>query len=138
MQYFKGAYGNTLLREQILGPERFDRAFRKYVRDWAYKHPRPVRLLPRDGIAKAAKTSSYFWRGWYMHNWTLDLAVGLRRLHRATIPPAALSSPSPIAGPLVLPATLEVAYTDGSKERIRIPAEAWLNKTTASFRFAGR
>ena len=39
--------------------------------------------------------------------------------------------------PLVLPATLEVTYTDGSKERIRIPAEAWLSKGAASFRFAG-
>ena len=39
--------------------------------------------------------------------------------------------------PLVLPATLEVVYTDGAKERIRIPAEAWLNKGTASFAFHG-
>ncbi len=39
--YFKGAYGNVLLREQILGPERFDWAFRKYIRDWAFKHPSP-------------------------------------------------------------------------------------------------
>lgn len=41
ISYFKGAYGMVLLREQILGPERFDWAFRKYIRDWAYKHPSP-------------------------------------------------------------------------------------------------
>ncbi|HET7562834.1 MAG TPA: M1 family metallopeptidase, partial [Rhodanobacteraceae bacterium] len=29
--YFKTAYGLTLLREQILGPQRFDAAFRQYV-----------------------------------------------------------------------------------------------------------
>jgi hypothetical protein len=36
VSYFRGAYGMVLLREQILGPERFDWAFRKYIRDWAY------------------------------------------------------------------------------------------------------
>lgn len=31
LTYFKGALGLVLLREQILGPERFDPAFRKYI-----------------------------------------------------------------------------------------------------------
>ncbi|MDB5434670.1 MAG: Peptidase rane alanine aminopeptidase, partial [Phenylobacterium sp.] len=39
--YFKTAFGLTLLREDILGPERFDPAFRKFIADWAYKHPKP-------------------------------------------------------------------------------------------------
>src|ERR1019366_7872273 len=39
ISYFKGAYGMVLLREQILGPERFDWALRKYIKDWAFKHP---------------------------------------------------------------------------------------------------
>ena len=41
--------GLILLREQILGPERFDPAFRKFIADWAFKHPKPGRLLPRHG-----------------------------------------------------------------------------------------
>ena len=36
--------------------------------------------------------------------------------------------------PLVLPATLEVDYADGTKDRIRIPVEAWLAKGTARTR----
>jgi aminopeptidase N len=35
------AWALTLLREQILGPERFDFAFRTYVARWAFKHPTP-------------------------------------------------------------------------------------------------
>jgi len=35
VSYFKGAYGMVLLREQVLGKDRFDWAFRKYIRDWA-------------------------------------------------------------------------------------------------------
>jgi hypothetical protein len=41
VSYFKTAFGIVLLREDILGPERFDPAFRKFIRDWAYKHPQP-------------------------------------------------------------------------------------------------
>ena len=41
MSYFKGAYGMVLLREQILGKERFDWAFRKYIRQTG-----PTSILP--------------------------------------------------------------------------------------------
>ena len=37
--YFKAALGLVLLREEIIGPERFDPAFRKYIATWAYRHP---------------------------------------------------------------------------------------------------
>ncbi|MDP9039721.1 MAG: M1 family metallopeptidase [Acidobacteriota bacterium] len=137
VQYFKGAYGNTLLREQILGPERFDRAFRKYVRDWAYKHPSPSDFF-REMASEGGEDLDFFWRGWYMHNWTLDLAVDSAAYGEGD--PTGLLVRVSNRRPLVLPATLQVTYTDGSKERIRIPVEAWLNKTTSAFRFetAGR
>jgi aminopeptidase N len=34
----KPSLGLVILREQILGPERFDLAFRTYVERWAFKH----------------------------------------------------------------------------------------------------
>ena len=40
--YFKSALGLVLLREQILGPERFDPAFRRFIATWAFKHPKPA------------------------------------------------------------------------------------------------
>jgi Peptidase family M1 domain len=133
VSYFKGAYGNTLLREQILGPERFDEAFRKYIRDWAFKHPTPSDFF-RTMESEGGEDLSYFWRGWYMNNWTLDLSVdgmsyvGGDAKNGVTVTVANKRQ-------LVLPATLEVIYSDGSKERMRIPAEAWLSKGTATFTF---
>ena len=32
---------------------------------------------------------------------------------------------------------MEVTYSDNTKERIRVPAEAWLSKTTAGYIFHG-
>ncbi len=135
VQYFKAAYGNTLLREQILGPERFDYAFRRYIREWAYKHPSPSDFF-RTMESSGGDDLSYFWRGWYMHNWTLDLAVDSATYIDGD-PAKGLTVVVSNRRPLVLPATLEVDYTDGTKERIRIPAEAWLSKGVATFRFNG-
>ncbi len=39
--YEKPGYALYLLRQTILGPERFDYAFRNYIDKWAYKHPTP-------------------------------------------------------------------------------------------------
>ena len=72
--YFKTALGLVLLREQILGPKRFDFAFRKYIRDWAYKHPSPSDFF-RAMDSAAGEDLSWFWRGWFFDNWNGDLAV---------------------------------------------------------------
>ena len=72
--YFKSALGLILLREQILGPERFDWAFRRFIRDWAFRHPSPSDFF-RAMESAGGEDLSWFWRGWYFNNWTLDLAV---------------------------------------------------------------
>jgi hypothetical protein len=133
VQYFKGAYGNVLLREQILGPERFDWAFRKYIRDWAYKHPSPSDFF-REMESEGGDDLSYFWRGWYMNNWQLDLAVQGAKYVDGDPAKGVVVTVANLR-PLVLPATLEVVYKDESKERIRIPAEAWLQKGAGTFTF---
>ena len=64
----------VLLREQILGKQRFDWAFRKYIRDWAFKHPRhPTSFATMS--SEGGEDLDWFWRGWYMNNWRFDLAA---------------------------------------------------------------
>ena len=133
--YFKAAYGLTLLREQILGPERFDAAFRQYVRDWAFKHPSPSDFF-RTMDSTAGEDLSWFWRGWFRHNWKLDLAVtGVKYIDN-----------DPAKGALVtvanldrfaMPATLEVTYTDGSSTELRVPVETWMQHTQFDVPVAG-
>lgn len=121
--YFKGAYGLMLLREQILGPERFDRAFRRYIALWAYRHPTPsdfFRLMDSEG----GEDLSWFWRGWYFNNWGPDYAVksatttgdGAARGVLVTVDNK---------GWLPLPVTLMLSYTDGTTSRLVIPTESW-------------
>lgn len=118
VSYFKGAYGMVLLREQILGPERFDWAFRKYIRDWAFKHPSPSDFF-RAMQSEGGEDLGWFWRGWYINNWKFDLAV--EKIDGATMTLVNKDQ-------LVLPATVEVKFKDGTSERFRLPWETWLNK----------
>jgi Peptidase family M1 domain/Bacterial Ig-like domain (group 4) len=121
--YFKSAYGLVLLREQIIGPERFDPAFRRFIAIWAYKHPSPSDFF-RFIESETGEDLGWFWRGWYQNNWQLDLAVqkiaytddDYRKGADVTV--ANLDQ-------LVLPATLEVVYDDGSKQDVRVPWETW-------------
>jgi hypothetical protein len=121
--YFKGAFGMVLLREQIIGTERFDDAFRKYIATWAYHHPSPSDFF-RFMESETGEDLGWFWRGWYEHNWQLDLAVQKvapidgNWSHGATVTVANLDQ-------LVMPSTLEVAYDDGSKQDVRVPVETW-------------
>ncbi|RZJ49697.1 MAG: M1 family peptidase, partial [Chryseobacterium sp.] len=41
LAYYKPGMGLGILRESILGPEKFDKAFRTYIDRWAFKHPTP-------------------------------------------------------------------------------------------------
>ena len=128
--YFKSALGLILLREQILGPERFDWAFRRFIRDWAFHHPAPSDFF-RAMESEGGEDLSWFWRGWYFNNWTFDLAVKS----------VAYPDHDPAKGALVtfenldrlvLPATVQIDFKDGSHKRVRLPAETWLLKSVAT------
>ncbi len=132
VSYFKTALGLVLLREQILGPERFDWAFRRFIDEWSYRHPSPSDFF-RTMNSAAGEDLSWFWRGWFMHNWTLDLAV----THVAYVdgdPGKGADITIANLDPLVMPATVEIAYPDGRSDRLRLPAETWLQRDTATIR----
>src|SRR6185369_8373109 len=62
LEYAKTAVALYLLREVVLGPERFDRAFREYIRRWAFKSPRPADFY-RSMEDAAGMDLGWFWRG---------------------------------------------------------------------------
>ncbi|MDE2450343.1 MAG: M1 family metallopeptidase [Gammaproteobacteria bacterium] len=133
--YFKSAFGLVLLREQIVGPERFDPAFRRYISAWAYKHPSPSDFF-RFMNSEAGEDLSWFWRGWYEHNWQLDQAVtSVKPVHGDWKEGAAVTVAN--LGRLVMPATLQVAYSDGSKQDVRVPVETWLQHKSFTLAVSG-
>jgi hypothetical protein len=63
-QYGKAATGLYMLRETIMGPELFDRAFKEYADRWAFKHPKPADFFRTMEDASAVDLD-WFWRGWF-------------------------------------------------------------------------
>jgi hypothetical protein len=133
--YFKSAYGLVLLREVILGPERFDASFHRYIAAWAFQHPKPsdfFRFMDSD----AGEDLSWFWRGWYQHNWPLDQAVtGVKPADGGWSKGALVTLAN--YRKLVMPTTLEVDYVDGSKRELRIPVETWMLHKSITFTVPG-
>jgi hypothetical protein len=124
--YFKSALGLVLLRDEILGPERFDPAFRRFIATWAYKHPKPSDFF-RFMESESGEDLSWWWRGWYVTNVTYDVAV-------TKIAPAKDGGTLVTVenrDPMVMPVTLRVSYADGSREDIRLPAETWIRKVVS-------
>ena len=129
MVYFKPALGLVLLREQILGKERFDYAFRRYIRSWAYRHPGPYDFF-RTMDNEAGEDLSWFWREWFFHNWSLDLAVqGVQ--NTASGADVTISNLDQMA----MPAVLELVWKDGTKQRVPLPVETWLQDGTRTLHF---
>ncbi|RBM08872.1 peptidase M1 [Novacetimonas cocois] len=117
--YFKGAYGLKLLREQIIGPERFDPAFRRYIQVWAFHHPTPSDFFRFLG-SETGEDLSWFWRGWYFENQAPDYACTAihpdTNGYRVTVRNK---------GGLPIPVVMQMTYMDGSTQRRTIPTEAW-------------
>ncbi len=130
--YFKSALGLVLLREQILGPERFDPAFRRFIAAWAYKHPRPSDFF-RAMESEAGEDLSWWWRGWYFNNWQLDLAVTKLAYVDGNPAKGALVTVE-ARDKLVMPAMLRIDLRDGSHRDVALPAETWIRqKATTIF-----
>lgn len=117
--YRKPAMGLIMLREYILGEERFDRAFKSYIRTWAYKHPQPNDFFNHmENVV--GENLSWFWKGWFYGNGNIDISID------QVVPfggkyVIVLSN----RGEIPMPVQLEVAYEDGTVETVRLPVEIW-------------
>ncbi|EAZ81163.1 M1 family metallopeptidase [Algoriphagus machipongonensis] len=117
--YNKPAIGLLMLREYILGPERFDNAFKSYIKTWAYKHPQPSDFFNHmENVG--GENLSWFWQGWFYGNGNIDLAVN-------GVFPYAGNYVLSISnkGEIPMPVVYELTYDDNSTERFTLPVEIW-------------
>ncbi len=63
-QYAKTATALNILRETVMGPELFDKAFKEYATRWAFKHPKPADFFRTLEDASAVDLD-WFWKGWF-------------------------------------------------------------------------
>jgi hypothetical protein len=126
--YFKPGLGLTMLRETILGHERFDFAFRTYIARWAYKHPTPDDFF-RTMENASGENLNWFWRGWFVNNWRLDVAVRDVKYVSGDASKGALITIDNL-DKMAMPTILEIKTVSGKTERIKLPVEIWERNST--------
>jgi hypothetical protein len=72
--YTKPSAALTLLRETIMGPEAFDKAFKEYAQRWAFKHPKPADFF-RTMEDASATDLDWFWKGWFYTTDNVDVEL---------------------------------------------------------------
>lgn len=130
--YQKPALMLQLLRYEVLGKERFDHAFREYLRSWAYKHPTPADFFRTMRDASGMELD-WFWRDWVLTTARLDQAVdsvryggGRTAIHLSN------------RGAMVMPAELRITFSDGKGETVKLPVEMWNQGSRFTYRVDGR
>ncbi|MET0635982.1 MAG: M1 family metallopeptidase [Chitinophagaceae bacterium] len=121
--YLKPAQMLHALRNVVVGKERFDMAFREYVKRWAFKHPTPwdffhtIENLTGEDL-------SWFWREWVFNNWKLDQTVKAVKYIK-NIPANGSDITLENLQKMAMPVTVLVKESNGKEHRINLPVEVW-------------
>ncbi|MDT8435866.1 MAG: M1 family metallopeptidase [Gemmatimonadota bacterium] len=121
--YFKPALMLHLLRTEVLGTERFDRAFAEYTQAWSFRHPGPADFL-RFMEDATGEDLDWFWRGWLFTPARLDHAV-------EAVYPGGGDAERPAwvhlrsRGRMLMPVELRLTWADGGADILRLPVEMW-------------
>ncbi len=121
--YQKPAQMLDVLRDVVLGKERFDAAFREYIIRWAFKHPTPWDFFhTMENVS--GEDLGWFWRAWVLNSWKLDQAVKT----------VSYVEDKPEKGgeitlenleKMAMPVTVLVKETNGKEHKINLPVEVW-------------
>ena len=131
--YSKPSAGLVMLREQILGPERFDYAFQTYINRWAFKHPTPDDFF-RTMENAAGESLQWFWRGWFENTWRLDVAVRAVRYVNNDPSKGAIITIDNL-DKMAMPVVLDIKTVSGKTERLNFGAEIWERNVSWSFKY---
>jgi hypothetical protein len=126
--YSKPGYGLQLLRNEILGPERFDYAFKTYIQRWAYKHPTPWDFFKTmDNVA--GENLEWFWKGWFLENFRLDQSIVSVNYDNNDPAQGALVTIANL-DQMAMPVNIAYETISGLKGTLKLPVEIWNNVTS--------
>jgi hypothetical protein len=132
--YMKPGMGLQLLREDILGEEKFDAAFRYYISSWAYKHPTPWDFF-HAMENYSGETLDWFWRGWFLNTWKIDQGVKNVEYVQHDSSKGSIITIENLEQ-LPMPVTIEVKEENGKTSRVQLPVEIWQHGSIWKFHFA--
>ena len=130
--YMKPGYALALLRDHIVGQKRFDPAFRKYIKDWSFKHPSPWDFF-RSMESSVGEDLGWFWKGMFLENWRLDQAIGKVETATGGLKNGYIITVNNLEKS-AMPVVIEYETVSGTKGRIQLPVEVWQNASSVKAR----
>ena len=121
--YLKPGQMLTQLRNEVLGAERFDMAFKEYIRRWAFKHPSPWDFFhTMENVS--GEDLGWFWRGWVLNSWKLDVSVRDVRYIKGDVTNGVEVTIENLEK-MVMPVKVKVIETNGTEHMLPMPVEIW-------------
>ncbi|WP_443937810.1 M1 family metallopeptidase [Pedobacter sp. MW01-1-1] len=127
--YSKPGWGLNILREQILGEDRFDYAFREYIKNWAFKHPTPVDFF-RSMENAAGEDLAWFWRSWFLNNWKMDQGIADVQEVKKDNQRVGYAIKVVNFEKMPMPIILQVKTKSGRTDLIKIGVDVWMKNNT--------
>ena len=121
--YLKPSMMLQSLRNIVLDSNRFDGAFREYIRRWAFKHPTPWDFFhTMENVS--GEDLGWFWKGWVLNTWKLDQAVrGVTYIDDKPTNGSEVTIEN--MEKMVMPVIAVVREANGKEHRINLPVEVW-------------
>ena len=124
LAYVKPSIALLALRNHVLGPEVFDKAFSEYSHRWAFKHPTPADFF-RTMEDMSGRDLSWFWKGWFYSAAGLDQAIAGVKQSTDSTGANDVSITLNNLGPQVMPVELTLTLADSSTQLVKLPVEIW-------------
>jgi len=129
--YEKPSIMLNALRDVVLGPERFDLAFREYINRWAYKHPTPWDFFhTMENVS--GEDLGWFWRGWVLNTWKLDQAITEVKYIRND-PANGVNITVENKEKMAMPVLIQIKEENGKVHDLKLPVEIWQRGSTWTF-----
>jgi hypothetical protein len=121
--YIKTSVGLDILRNVVLGPDRFDYAFNEYIKHWAFKHPLPYDFFRTMNDA-AGEDLNWFWKEWFFTTWKLDQAIQSVKYVKDDPKNGALIT-LVNKDKMAMPVDMQITTSDGKTETLHLPVNIW-------------
>ncbi len=131
--YGKTAYGLNLLRNVIVGKDRFDYAFRKYTESWAFKHPTPYDFFHCINNA-SGEDLNWFWKEWFFTDWKLDQAITSVK-YIDDNPSLGIWIIVENKGRMIMPVIVKIKQSNGDSSVLQLPVDIWMRDGTWTFKY---
>jgi hypothetical protein len=132
--YNKTALGLNMLRDVVLGKDRFDYAFNYYIKNWAMKHPLPYDFFRTMNDA-SGEDLNWFFKSWFFTTWKIDQAIqGVKYLGNNAANGALITLVN--KEKMAMPVDIKITQANGKVETVHLPVNIWQRNGTWTFKYA--